>query len=119
MSVDNVLKILDNHADVRESYVLIREVKLYFGVSDDSFLSTIRVKVYKSSVNLNYPYWFDVSHYVHTPVQAGPYHPSRRCSESEEGAIQEAITSTTTFIKSAIHAGHKPSESWLIPNKDF
>lgn len=123
MSIDSVLKMLDNHHEVEESYVLVSEVKLYLNlgdnVGDNVFLPSIRIKTYKSNVNSNFPYWFDVSHHVHTPTQAGPYHPSHRCSESEEGAIQEAITATTTFIKAAIHAGYEPSESWLIPNEDF
>jgi hypothetical protein len=61
---------------------------------------------------------FEVSHHVHTPEQATPYHPSRTSAESEKEDIQQAI-STTSFIKSAIRAGHKPSDHWLVLNDGF
>ncbi len=119
MSVDNVLEMLDNHHEVSESYVLVREVKLHLNVGSDFFFPSIRIKIYKSNVNSRYPYWFDMSHHVHTPTQAGPYYPSSPCRESEQIAIQAVITATCDYIKSAINEGHKPSESWLIPNSLF
>jgi hypothetical protein len=119
MSVDKIVEILGEHREVMESYVLLREIKLYLDVGHDHFHPRIRIKVYKSSVLPTAPYHFEVSHNVHTPEQAGPYFPSRTSAESEEEAISQAISTTTSFLKSAIRMGHEPSDSWLVQNMEF
>ena len=118
MSIDEVIKTLDEHQEVMESYVLLREMKLYLDVGHDHFHPCIRVKIFKSSV-LDDPYHFEVSHHAHTPEQAAPYYPSRTSAESESEAIRQAIYTTTSFIKSAIRAGHEPQDNWLVPTDDF
>ncbi|BBL77489.1 hypothetical protein [Methylomagnum ishizawai] len=118
MSIDKVIEILDKHSEVMESYVLLREIKLFLNVDHEHFHPEIRIKIYESSA-LRVPYHFSVSHHVKTPTQAGPYMPSKTWAESEEEAIRQAISTTTSYIKSAIAAGHEPSESWLIPDEDF
>ncbi len=118
MSIDEVIAVLDKNDEVMESYVLLREIKLCLDVGDD-FHPFIKVKIYKSSA-IKPAYHFSVSHYVHTPDQVAPYITSRPYADSEEAAIQQAISTTTSFIKTAIKAGHEPSESWLVPNdNDF
>jgi len=119
MSVDSAIKVLDENNEVIESYVLLREIKAFLDVGHDSFNPKIAIKIYKSSVSPSATYHFDVSHHVHTPEQAGPYLPSRSSCESEREAIKQAIYTTTSFIKSALLVGHKPSETWLIPNDEF
>ena len=119
IDIDNVVEILDENDEVVESYVLLREMKLYLDVGHDHFHPCIKVKIYKSSVLGDVQYHFEVSHHAHTPEQAGPYHPSRTSAESEREAIQQAISTTTSFIKSAIRVGHEPSDQWLVPNDGF
>lgn len=118
MSIDKVIETLDENDEIAESYVLLREMKLYLDVSND-FHPCIKIKIYKSSSISGAPYHFEVSHHVHTPEQAGPYFPSRTFAESESEAIRQAIHTTTTFIKSAIRAGHEPQDNWLVPTDDF
>lgn len=119
MSVEKVVEMLAGESEVAESYVLLRELKIVLDVDQDHFHPTIRVKIYRSNVANGQPYHFEVSHHVHTPTQAGPYYPSRTFSESERDAIRQAISTTVSFLKTAIRAGHDPRESWLIQNKDF
>ena len=119
MSTEEIVEFLEKESDILESYVLVRELKLLLDVGHDHFHPTVRVKIYRSSVLSGQPYHFEVSHHVHTPSQAGPYYPSRTFSESETSAIERAITTTMSFLKSAIREGLEPSDSWLVPNEDF
>ena len=119
MSVDSAIEVLDEDDEVMESYVLLREIKAYLDVGHGTFNPRIKIKIYKSSVIPRATYHFEVSHHVHTPEQAGPYHPSRTSCESEREAIRQAISTTTSFIKSALRVGHEPSESWLVSNDEF
>lgn len=63
--------------------------------------------------------WFETSHFVHTPEQALPYRTSVTGSETEREALQLAVDSLLGFYRKAVDAGHKPAESWLVPNGDF
>lgn len=119
MSINEILEVLDNNDEVMESYVLLREIKTYLNIGHDFYHPQLKIKIYRSSVIPNTPYHFDVSHHSRTPDQAGPYHPSRTSFESESEAIHQAISTTTSFIKHALDAGHEPSDEWLIPNEDF
>ena len=119
MLVDEILECLDENDSVIESYVLIREIKAYLSFKGHNFSPQIKIKIYKSTVLENMPYHFDVSHHAHTPEQAAPYYTSRTSCESEKEAIRQAISTTTSFIKSALSVGHEPSDSWLVKNESF
>ena len=119
MSVDETIKILDENEEVEESYVLLREIKAHLTVGHDFFHPQLNIKIYKSSVLPSMPYHFSVSHNVHTPEQATPYYPSHTSFDSEREAIQQAISTTTGFIKSALNVGHEPDDKWLVPNDNF
>jgi hypothetical protein len=119
MSINEVVEMLEGESEVAESYVLLRELKVILDVDQDIFHPAVRVKIYRSNVITGQPYHFEVSHHVHTPSQAGPYLPSRTFSESESGAIRQAISTTVSFLKVAIREGHEPRESWLVKNENF
>ncbi len=119
MNIDEIIELLDKNTEVLESYVLVREIKMHLNVEYENFHPLLKIKIYKSSVILNSDFHFEVSHYVHTPVQAAPYRTSRANYESEQLAIQQAIMTTTTFIYKAIEKGYEPSEEWMVPNESF
>lgn len=119
MKTDEVIALLDTNKYVAESYVLIRELKIFLNVGSNVFNSCIRIKIWKSSVSSREPYHFTVSHHVRTPTQAIPYYPSITQASTESEAINQAISSTTAFLVSAIQEGHQPSDDWLIANEDF
>ena len=117
MSIEEVIEQLGGHEEVLESYVLLREIKMYLDIG--GYQPLIKIKIYKSSVIEGNPYHFDVSHHVHTPEQMSPYYPSRTAFSSEREAIDQAISSTTNFLKDAINKGHDPENEWLIENENF
>lgn len=119
MSIEKIVEMLDRDEEVLESYVLVREVKVLLQLGHPHFHPTIRIKLYRSNVVAGQPYHFEVSHYSHTPTQAGPYMTSRSFAESEDGAIRRAISTTTSFLKAAIREGLEPTERWLVANEDF
>ena len=119
MSIDQAIKTLDENHEVMESYVLLREIKTYLDVGHDHYHPEIKIKIYKSSALPNSPYHFEVSHHIHTPEQSSPYYPSRTACETEREAIEQAISTTTSFIKSALRVGHDPEDSWLVVNRRF
>lgn len=119
MTIDEVVKLMSNHNYVEESYVLVRELAVHLKVGVKQFYPRIGIRIWKSDVNLQYSYHFTVSHNVHTPSQATPYYPSVTCAATESEAIEQAISTTVTFLQSAIEQGHEPSESWLVPNEEF
>ncbi|TRU68962.1 MAG: hypothetical protein EWV55_22355 [Microcystis viridis Mv_BB_P_19951000_S69] len=119
METDEVIALLDKHKYIVESYVLVRELKIFLNVGAVHFYPKIRIKIWKSSVNSREPFHFTVSHNVHTPTQFGPYDPSVAQAVTESQAIHSAISAITTFLVSAINEGHEPSDDWLVPNEDF
>ena len=117
MSLEEVIEQLDSNDEVLDSYVLLREMKMYLDIGE--YQPLIKIKIYKSSVAEGKPYHFDVSHHVHTPEQMSPYFPSRTSFSSEREAIDKAVSSTTSFLKDAINKGHNPEDEWLIENENF
>jgi hypothetical protein len=102
---------------ISESYVLIREIKTYLDISD--FHVPLGIKIYLTDVNSELPYHYEVNANVHTPIQNGPYYPSRTYYETEGMAISSAVSDFAAYIEAAIEKGHKPSETWLVPNDRF
>ena len=117
MSLEDIIKQLDDHDEILESYVLLREIKMYLNIGE--YQPQIYIKIYKSSIVEGSPYHFDVSHHVHTPEQMSPYFPSLTSFSSEREAVDQAISSTTSFLKDAINKGHDPEDEWLIANENF
>lgn len=119
MTTDDIIQLLDENEEVIESYVMVREVKIFLNLNHIHFNPQIKVRIYKSNLIANAPYHFEVSHYVNTPIQSSPYLSSRTSANTEREAIESAISTTTSFLKNAIISGHEPSEQWLIPNEVF
>lgn len=116
---DRVLSCLNEHHRVVEGYVLIREVKVLLEVGHDFYHPRVGIRIWLGSANNKIPYSFELSHHVHTPDQAGPYHPSCTNFASEDEAIESAIEAVAVYLVSAIGSGHEPSDDWLVPNEDF
>ncbi|WP_051412850.1 hypothetical protein [Methylophilus sp. 5] len=119
MTIDQALERISNNNGVIEAYVLVREAKVYLDVGHDHYHPKINIRIWLGYGLAEFPYLFDVSHHVHTPTQATPYHPSRVNFASEEEAIDAAIQTTTTFLVGAINAGLEPNDNWLVRNEDF
>ena len=59
---------------------------------------------------------FCTSHAIKTPLQAGPYHPSRPWGDDAAYALHLAVTSITQHYREAVNAGLKPDTTWLVPS---
>ena len=57
---------------------------------------------------------FEVSHVIHTPTQMDAYHTSKPLADDPASALQRAVFGLTSFYQSAVNAGHKPCEDWLV-----
>lgn len=119
MSVDDVVWVLKENSEVLEFSVLIREVKLLLNLGHDLFHPELKIKIYKSTAIPDTPFHFELSHHVFTPMQTAPLSPSQTSYGSEREAIQQAIATTSSVIKAALGAGHKPSRNWLVRNEQF
>lgn len=119
LSAAEVAALLDNHDEVLESYVLLREMKVYLKVGHEYYHPEVAIKIYLCNSIPRNIYHFEVSHLVKAPGQASAYATSNASASTEEQAIKLAIASTTRFFKVAMNNGHVPDDSWLIPNKRF
>lgn len=79
--------------------------------------TVITIRIYTE--NKGSQYLFEQSHAIKTPSQAGPYWTSKPWADYEAYAVHRAISGITDYYKAAVKAGHKPVESWLVPNKRF
>ncbi len=118
-SPDEVLNYIKNNGHVIESYVLVRELKVFLDVGHEDYHPKVKIRIWLGSQSSDSPFCFELSHNVKTPSQFAPYYPSRTNYASEEQAIHQAITALKDFLISAIENGEEPSDDWLVPDKDF
>lgn len=65
-------------------------------------------------------YRFELSHWIQTPEQAGPYIPSAPYFDSVEIAVEHAVEFTImNYYREAISKGYSPDASWLVPNSTW
>jgi hypothetical protein len=57
---------------------------------------------------------FRRSHAIKTPVQAGPYYPSREFDDDPAYGMHRAIESLVSYYRQAVRAGHRPDDRWLV-----
>lgn len=112
---------------VFESDVLVEPKKLVgeyeFYLQDTSI--KIRIHIYKDlrAPVPSEPFYFDISHAIHTPAQIGPYNPTAPWASDLNFALRRAVKSIAFYYKEAVSKGHEPGEEWLIrmetsrPNK--
>ncbi|MFH1226724.1 MAG: hypothetical protein V1701_02320 [Planctomycetota bacterium] len=77
----------------------------------------ITIRLYKQLNGKNVE--FEQSHFIHTPIQGGPYMTSIPWNDDEASALHQVISGFTRDYNAAVKQGHKPAESWLVPNKNF
>ncbi|ASF45996.1 hypothetical protein [Methylovulum psychrotolerans] len=111
-----VLTITDKNETVTDSCRFLKEMVVVLDVGKNHLQPIVKIKLYKSSVRINTPYGFEVSHHAHIPTEAGPCMPSKVWSMSEGEAVSKAISKVKNHIKTAIGTGHQPSSNWLPSN---
>ncbi len=111
----DIKSALDDEA-IQGSWKLLSEYK--FKLKELTPIITIRL--YKCmGDNVADAIFFEQSHYIHTPVQAGSYITSRPRGDNEAYALHLAVDTLVRYYNDAVSQGHKPSDEWLVLNKDF
>ena len=100
---DDLVTVLDRHDDMGSFAVTIGSLDTPVFIELGRFLTDDRVK-------------FQISHSIHTPVQAGPYRTSLPFGDDAGYALHRAISGLTSYYREAVDAGHEPDESWLVRN---
>lgn len=59
------------------------------------------------------------SHYIQTPLQDEPIFESADDHPSVEACLKTITDDMAEQYRQAEQAGHRPSESWLLPSRDF
>lgn len=112
--VEQFAKTLSSFSSVEEARIFVGEANFRIG----TLRTEITVRIYRTSLQAapgsGHEFEFDLSHYMHTPEQAGPYMPSLPFSSSPESALNRAVSALVDYYDEAVKAGHKPKESWLI-----
>jgi hypothetical protein len=116
-----ILQHLSTTQPTIESYVLIRELRLFLALDQGASPPEVKVRIWLGNVLGHLPYSYELSHHVQTPIQAGPYYPNGNYYQSELDAIDGAMNALTSFITQAVNQGHvaTPTNNWMIPNPDF
>ena len=109
------ISVLKEHESIIEESILLNQYS--FWVKDIPF--KISVKTYLDIYRDNDPYRFALSHYLHSPTQAGCYTPSAPFASNESIALSMALDAIFNFYKGAKNEGHSPKESWFKANEDF
>lgn len=109
------IDVLKKHKSIIEESVLVNQY--VFWVKDISF--KISVKTYFDIYRNNDPYSFVLSHYLHSPTQAGCYTPSAPFAPNEAIALSKALDAVFNFYEGAKKEGHSPKESWFKVNEFF
>jgi len=89
-----------------------------YRVSVGELTQQVRIRIWKGCKGAS-NYCYTQSHYVHTPLQAGPYRSNAIFADDEASALQLAVRSLTTFYDEAVGANRQPDDSWLVPNNYF
>lgn len=93
--------------------IFIREVEFYL----QELPTRIGVRIWLNPYAVADPFSFELSHYISTPRQAGPYIPSTAFCPTEEGALERAIKFTIVdCFDEAVDSGCQPTDAWLVPS---
>lgn len=108
------IRELLNQENIGQAKVLVNEYNFFL----DDISIQIGVKIYKNITELD-GFSFTQSHYLKTPKQIGAYMTNSRHSDSEEGCLDKAIKTFTSFYNDAVRTGCKPSNEWLVVNENY
>jgi len=63
---------------------------------------------------------FEQSHFINTPLQIDAYRTSTPFGDDEDDALHLAVGfCLVQWYQQAVAEGHRPDESWLVPNPKF
>ncbi len=80
------------------------------------FKKAVRVGVYRYTATDEMPYFYQTSHFAHTPLQSAPYFSSDPWESSAAAAATRAIEELRSRLEKAKSKGHEPHDDWLVEN---
>ena len=94
----------------------VKHVESEFQFVPKGFGKSVSVRIYRYSGSVDQSYYFETSHYAHTPIQASPYITSSPWVASIDSAAKRAVEGILSWLEDAQSQGHELSDSWLVEN---
>ena len=114
MADEYTLRDAFDHKLLKDVRIFICEASFFLG----NLRTEIRIKLYKKPTN-EFSICSEQSHFLRPPSQPSSRSSSDFFADSEEEAFYDAVSKLTDIYDSAVIAGHRPSEDWLVANEYF
>jgi hypothetical protein len=103
-----------------ESSVLVRELKFFLDLGQGC-APEVKVRIWNKLFHDDPVFIYELSHFVHTPTQFGPYEPGEIRFQTELDAIEGALSALTKFIAEAVQQELRTTSqnNWMVKNKGF
>lgn len=111
MSVESVITEFVNENRISEVRHVVSEVEFV----PKGFLQAVSIRIYRYSGSAEMSYYFETSHYAHTPIQADRYI-ENPWESSVDAAANTAIEGILFYLEEAKTKGHEPHDGWLVEN---
>jgi len=112
MTVESVVQEFINDQRLTEITHVVSEVAFV----PKGFEKAVRLRVYRDTATDELPYFYQTSHYPHTPLQTAPYISSNPWESSAAAAATKAIEELLSHLEKAKSKGHEPHDDWLVEN---
>jgi hypothetical protein len=112
MTAEAAVKEFVNDQRIAEIRHVVSEVEFV----PKGFGKAVRVRVYRHASTAEMPYFYQTSHFAHTPLQTAPYIASDPWESSAAAATTRAIEELLSFLEEAKNKGRAPHDDWLVEN---
>ena len=112
VTVESVVKKFLSDQRITEIRSIVSEVEFV----PTGFGKAVRIKIYRNLATDEMPYFYQTSHYSHTPLQAISYIASDPWGSSAASAINRAVEELLSCLENAKSMGHEPHDDWLVNN---
>ena len=99
------------HPHIVAFHKFFSEYHIFFELAAERFRVSIRI--YETDDGR---YFFEQSHYIRTPVQAGVHVVAAEKHHAPHAALSRAVESITTYYEEAVGRGHEPHADWFVRN---
>jgi hypothetical protein len=113
VETEEIAKVLVEDSVLTEQRILVWEVSFCL----KGMTTKISARIYRALYlpnHLDDKYEFELSHYMHTPKQLGPYLPSAPYTSDPNSAMRRAVSALTMYYNEAVKTGLTPSDDWLV-----
>ena len=112
MNVESVVQEFINDQRITGITHVVSEVEFV----PKGFEKAVRVSVYRYTAADEMPYFYQTSHFAHTPLQTAPHISRNPWESSAAAAATRAIEELLSRLEEAKSKGHEPHDDWLVEN---